>query len=611
MKKLILLGLLISKVALATFFGDPVITKSGGLGVDASAATGVCSFSAGSVSFLSASSLTATLSNFVGDSGAGGTKGLVPAPAAGDAAALKFLMANGSWAVPAGSSSGTVTSVSVVSANGLAGTVATATTTPAITLSTTITGLLKGNGTAISAASSGTDYQAALSTSAAVSNQFLTAFTAPNTFSRAQPAFTDISGSVAASQMPALTGDVTTSAGAVATTIANDAVTNAKMANMATATFKGRTTAGTGDPEDLTATQATAMLNAVVGDSGSGGTKGLVPAPGAGDAAAGKFLKADGTFAVPAGGAGSTSYKFRTTCGQGFGDANTQVLLDFEDASTVYDYGINSQPAWSLNASAVTSTTQAKFGSRSLDASAGLGGANTPSTSSNILGNGAFTVEFWLYTGSSVRGNSYGIAGNDASGSNNWGIGTSGNNLRWFASGSSILSNNWTSSTSNASWVHVAFVRNSGTLTEYINGTSIGSVSDSTNYSSTTNPIYFGYHPVENANLGGGGFIDEVRISNSARYTANFTSPSSAFTITNTISYDPNSVLSSVTAGASPGLCTLVTSGISTEAVCQMHPVTTSVNSVCNPTSSGSTSPAFKCTLNGAAANVTAVGTCQ
>lgn len=49
--------------------------------------------------------------------------------------------------------SGTVTSVSVVSANGLAGTVATATTTPAITLSTTITGILQGNGTAISAAS--------------------------------------------------------------------------------------------------------------------------------------------------------------------------------------------------------------------------------------------------------------------------------------------------------------------------------------------------------------------------------------------------------------------------------------------------------------------------
>lgn len=57
-----------------------------------------------------------------------------------------------------GGGSGTVTSVSVVSANGFAGSVATATTTPAITLSTTVTGLLKGDGTAISAAVAGTDY---------------------------------------------------------------------------------------------------------------------------------------------------------------------------------------------------------------------------------------------------------------------------------------------------------------------------------------------------------------------------------------------------------------------------------------------------------------------
>jgi len=47
---------------------------------------------------------------------------------------------------------GTVTSVSVVSANGLAGSVANATTTPAITLSTSVNGVVKGNGTGFSAA---------------------------------------------------------------------------------------------------------------------------------------------------------------------------------------------------------------------------------------------------------------------------------------------------------------------------------------------------------------------------------------------------------------------------------------------------------------------------
>jgi hypothetical protein len=62
--------------------------------------------------------------------------------------------------VASSTTNGTVTSVSVASANGFAGTVATATTTPAITVSTSITGVLKGNGTAISAATAGTDYVA-------------------------------------------------------------------------------------------------------------------------------------------------------------------------------------------------------------------------------------------------------------------------------------------------------------------------------------------------------------------------------------------------------------------------------------------------------------------
>lgn len=79
-------------------------------------------------------------------------------------------------------------------------------------------------------------------------------------------------------------------------------IVNADLVNVAEATFKGRAAgAGTGAPQDLTATQATAILNAFVGDSGSGGTKGLAPAPAAGDTAAGKFLFADGTWKTPPG----------------------------------------------------------------------------------------------------------------------------------------------------------------------------------------------------------------------------------------------------------------------------------------------------------------------
>lgn len=62
---------------------------------------------------------------------------------------------NPSWTAPPIAS---VSTVSVVTANGMAGTVANPTSTPAITLTTSVTGLVKGNGTALSAATVRTDY---------------------------------------------------------------------------------------------------------------------------------------------------------------------------------------------------------------------------------------------------------------------------------------------------------------------------------------------------------------------------------------------------------------------------------------------------------------------
>jgi hypothetical protein len=61
-----------------------------------------------------------------------------------------------------------------------------------------------------------------------------------------------------------LTGDVTAGpgTGSQASTIANDAVTNAKLANMAEERIKGRAVgAGTGDPTDLTPDQVSTILD--------------------------------------------------------------------------------------------------------------------------------------------------------------------------------------------------------------------------------------------------------------------------------------------------------------------------------------------------------------
>lgn len=107
-----------------------------------------------------------------------------------------------------------------------------------------------------------------------------------------------LTGTNSGDQTITLTGDVTGSGTAsFATGIANDVVTNAKLANVATATFKGRVTAGTGDPEDLTGTQATTLL-----DTFTSSLKGLAPASGGGTT---NFLRADGSWAAPSGGGGS------------------------------------------------------------------------------------------------------------------------------------------------------------------------------------------------------------------------------------------------------------------------------------------------------------------
>jgi len=84
------------------------------------------------------------------------------------------------------------------------------------------------------------------------------------------------------------TGDVT---GSTALTIAADAVTFAKMQNIDTSRIIGRVTAATGDPEALTGTQATTLLDAF-----TSGLKGLAPASGGGTV---NYLRADGTWENP------------------------------------------------------------------------------------------------------------------------------------------------------------------------------------------------------------------------------------------------------------------------------------------------------------------------
>ncbi len=77
--------------------------------------------------------------------------------------------------------------------------------------------------------------------------------------------------------------------------ITDNAVTNAKLAQMAAHTYKGNNTGSIANSLDVTSTQLTADLNLF-----TSGLQGLVPASGGGTA---NFLRADGTWAAGTGGA--------------------------------------------------------------------------------------------------------------------------------------------------------------------------------------------------------------------------------------------------------------------------------------------------------------------
>jgi hypothetical protein len=159
---------------LNTLTASSGITVTNAAGAITVANSGVLSFSGGTTGLTPATATTGavTLAGTLAIANGGTNGSATPTAygvAYGDGSAYAFTAAGTTgqiltattggapnWATPA--TSGTVTSVSVVSANGFAGTVATATSTPAITLTTTITGVLKGNGTAISAAVPNTDY---------------------------------------------------------------------------------------------------------------------------------------------------------------------------------------------------------------------------------------------------------------------------------------------------------------------------------------------------------------------------------------------------------------------------------------------------------------------
>ena len=216
----------------------------------------------------------------------------------------------------------------------------------------------------------------------------------------------------------------------------------------------------------------------------------------------------------------------------------TSLLLPFDgsDAATSTSDLSNRNATVTFAGTAQLSTGQSKFGGSSLL----LDGNSDYLTISDsywasAINSGDFTIECWVrYT--SLSGNQELIGNRGDSGgdsSNGWAIrkkDTANSFILYWYEGGQFNYLNHTQGSQTAisadTWYHVAVTRSGNTWKLFLNGTAEDTVTDSgTIVTSNENRLFIGHFD----SLYTSGYIDDLRITvGQARYTSNFTAPTSA-----------------------------------------------------------------------------------
>jgi len=199
---------------------------------------------------------------------------------------------------------------------------------------------------------------------------------------------------------------------------------------------------------------------------------------------------------------------------------NVALLLNFTNAG-IYD--ATSKNDLETVGDAKISTAQSKWGGSSMAFDGTGDWLLIPDQPIQRIGTGNFTIEGWVYRNSS---GTYGLIGK-GTGTTGWLVSLNSSNQVVFTYGSSTITS--TGTVSATTWTHIAVVRE-GTSTNqtkiYINGTNDGTGTVSTDFNQT-NSMYVG------ADRTGGSaanaYMQDVRVTNYARYTSNFTAPTAAF----------------------------------------------------------------------------------
>ena len=203
-------------------------------------------------------------------------------------------------------------------------------------------------------------------------------------------------------------------------------------------------------------------------------------------------------------------------------DSNTVLLLHMDGqmgGTSILDSSPFVRPNLTANGNVHTDTAVKKFGT----ASAQFDGAGDYISQDNdyAFGRNDFTIETWINF--SVVQNSGIIILTDASTSYapyfQYHTGALAFGINGIAG---LLSETWTPSAD--TWYHIAVSRSGSTSRMFIDGTLVDSATDNTDW------ISDGIQIGQWSSIHMEGYLDDIRISNSARYTASFVAPSAAFT---------------------------------------------------------------------------------
>ena len=207
----------------------------------------------------------------------------------------------------------------------------------------------------------------------------------------------------------------------------------------------------------------------------------------------------------------------------------TSLLMNFNNAQ-IFDQ--TSRNVFETVGDAKSSTTQFKYGTGSMYFDGTGDYLLVPSSPNFSFGSGNFTIEFWGYniTGAGNWGVfSFGAtAGSDFAGitmhlTGGLYLSTSGSSWAYTNVGSIILSSN------DNQWHHYAIVRNGSNLLTFKDGTQQANVSISGSLVNNGGVATIGAKS-DSLSATVNGYIDDFRVTKGlARYTANFTAPTSAF----------------------------------------------------------------------------------